>query len=124
MELAPHTERNPVRGQPLTVSADDAFDPIELYAWYLGMAINWRGRGLFLKYYLSFPVKYPSEVKQRILASFRRGLQRSGWSARSRPTSATSSTDRRRGGRLRRGHVAVERHGGALAFPVGDAADS
>ena len=77
MELAPHTERNPVRGQPLTVSPDDAFDPIELYAWYLGMAINWRERGLFLKYYLSFPVKYPSEVKQRILASFRRGLQRS-----------------------------------------------
>ena len=77
MELAPHTERNPVRGQPLAVSADDPFDPIELYAWYLGMAINWRGRGLFLKYYLSFPVKYPREIKERILASFRRGLQRS-----------------------------------------------
>lgn len=77
MELAPHTERNPVRGQPLAVSAEDAFDPIELYAWYLGMAINWRGRGLFLKYYLSFPVKYPTEVKASILASFRRGLQRS-----------------------------------------------
>lgn len=77
MELAPHTERNPVRGQPLAVSEDDPFDPIELYAWYLGMAINWRGRGLFLKYYLSFPVKYPREVKERVLASFRRGLQRS-----------------------------------------------
>ena len=77
MELAPHTERNPVRGQPLAVSQDDPFDPIELYAWYLGMAINWRGRGLFLKYYLSFPVKYPREVKERVLASFRRGLQRS-----------------------------------------------
>ena len=77
MELAPHTERNPVRGQPLAVSKDDPFDPIELYAWYLGMAINWRGRGLFLKYYLSFPVKYPREVKERVLASFRRGLQRS-----------------------------------------------
>ena len=73
MELAPHTERNPVRGQPLAVSEDDPFDPIELYAWYLGMAINWRGRGLFLKYYLSFPVKYPREVKERVLASFRRG---------------------------------------------------
>ena len=77
MELAPHTERNPVRGQPLAVSAGDPFDPIELYAWYLGMAINWRGRGLFLKYYLSFPIKYPREIKERILASFRRGLQRS-----------------------------------------------
>ena len=77
MELPPHTERNPVRGQPLAVSAGDPFDPIELYAWYLGMAINWRGRGLFLKYYLSFPIKYPREIKERILASFRRGLQRS-----------------------------------------------
>lgn len=77
MELAPHTERNPVRGQPLAVSEDDPFDPIELYAWYLGMAINWRGRGLFLKYYMSFPVKYPRDVKERVLASFRRGLQRS-----------------------------------------------
>jgi len=77
IELAEHTERNPVRGQPLAVGSDIPFDPIELYAWYLGMAINWRGRGLFLKYYLSFPVKYPIEVKNRILASFRRGLQRS-----------------------------------------------
>ena len=76
-ELPPHTERNPVRGQPLTVSASTPFDPIELYAWYLGMAINWRGRGLFLKYYLSFPVKYERKVKDCILASFRCGLQRS-----------------------------------------------
>lgn len=77
VELPAHTERNPVRGQPLAVSSADPFDPVELYAWYLGMAINWRGRGLFLKYYLSFPVKYERGVKERILASFRRGLQRS-----------------------------------------------
>jgi hypothetical protein len=77
LELAPHAEHNPVRGQSLSVSADYPFDPIELYAWYLGMTINWRGRGIFLKYYMSFPVKYPRHVKERILASFRRGLQRS-----------------------------------------------
>lgn len=77
LELQQHTERNPVRGQPLQVSSTDPFDPVELFAWYLGMAINWRGRGLFLKYYLSFPVKYERAVKERILASFRRGLQRS-----------------------------------------------
>ncbi|WP_188630737.1 hypothetical protein [Oceanisphaera marina] len=77
MELLPHTERNPVRGQALEVNETDPFDPVELYAWYLGMTINWRERGIFLKYYLSFPVKYPMEVKDRILASFRRGLQRS-----------------------------------------------
>lgn len=77
IELPAHSERNPVRGQPLKINQNDPFDPIELYAWYLGMAINHRERGLFLKYYLSFPVKYPREVKERILASFRRGLQRS-----------------------------------------------
>ena len=77
IELEPHSERNPVRGQPLNVSEEDPLDPVELYAWYLGMAINWRERGIFLKYYLSFPVKYPLEVRNRILASFRRGLQRS-----------------------------------------------
>jgi hypothetical protein len=76
-ELAPLAARNPVRGAPLEVGPDDSFDPIELYAWYLGMHINWRGRGIFLRYYMSFPVAYPEDVRDRILASFRRGLQRS-----------------------------------------------
>ena len=77
VELPLHTERTLVRGQALQVGADDPFDPIELYAWYLGMAINTRTQGLYLKYYLSFPARYPREVKQRIRASFSRGLQRS-----------------------------------------------
>lgn len=70
-------KRDPVKGQPLTVNAEYAFDPIELYAWFLGMTINWRGRGIFLKYYMTFPVKYSSDIKAKILSSFRRGLQRS-----------------------------------------------
>lgn len=76
-QLAALTLRNPVKGQPLQVSAQDPFDPIELYAWFLGLTINWRRRGIFLRYYMSFPVDYPREVKEKILASFRRGLQRS-----------------------------------------------
>lgn len=76
-ELAPLTLNNPVRGTPLTVNGDYPFDPLELYAWFLGLNINWRGRGIFLKYYMTFPVAYPKEVKEKILASFRRGLQRS-----------------------------------------------
>lgn len=76
-ELARLTPRNPAKGQPLTVSDQDPFDPVELYAWFLGMNINWRGRGLFLKHYMSFPVDYPQVIKNNILASFRRGLQRS-----------------------------------------------
>lgn len=76
-ELAALSLRVPVKGQPLTVSSDDPFDPIELYAWFLGLTINWRGRGIFLRYYMTFPVAYPREVKDKILASFQRGLQRS-----------------------------------------------
>ena len=75
--VPPLSERWPVRGQPLQVGADDPFDPIEYFAFQLGMAINWRNRGLHLKYYLSFPAKYERAVKNRILASFARGLQRS-----------------------------------------------
>lgn len=77
IELPPLTERNPVRGEPMAVDTDAPFDPIELYAWFLGMAINWRGRGLHHKYHLTFPIKYEREVKDKILSSFRRGLQRS-----------------------------------------------
>ena len=76
-ELAPLVARNPVRGAPLVVRSDDPFDPIELYAWFLGMNVNWRGRGIFLRYYMTFPVAYSSDVRAKILASFRRGLQRS-----------------------------------------------
>src|SRR5690606_29199636 len=71
------SKRDVVKGKPLAVSQDDPLDPIELYAWYLCMAINWRGRGLFLRYYMTFPVAYTRDLKETILMSFRRGLQRS-----------------------------------------------
>ncbi|MGR6780342.1 hypothetical protein ACU5B6_12150 [Moritella viscosa] len=71
------TLRQPIKGQTLSVSDRDEFDPIELYAWFLGLNINWRQRGLFLKYYMTFPVDYAKQTKNKILASFRRGLQRS-----------------------------------------------
>lgn len=76
-ELPLLTERFPAKNQPLTVSPADPFDPIELYAYFLGLSVNWRQRGLFLKYYMSFPVDYPIAVKNRVRASFSRGLQRS-----------------------------------------------
>ena len=76
-ELAPLSLRAPVRGAPLEVDEDDDFDPVELYAWHLGMIINWRKRGIYLRYYMTFPVAYPRDVKDKILASFKRGLQRS-----------------------------------------------
>lgn len=69
--------RDLVKGEPLTVSAEDAFDPIELYAYYLGLFINNRHSGIYLNYYMTFPVGYEKEVRQTILASFKRGLLRS-----------------------------------------------
>jgi hypothetical protein len=76
--VQPLTEYNPVKGQAIQINQNyPELDPIELYAWFLGMNINWRGRGIFLDYYMTFPVAYPSEVKDKILASFRRGLMRS-----------------------------------------------
>lgn len=77
LELPNLTLRQSIKGEKLQVSENDPFDPVELYAWYLGIMINWRGRGIFLKYFMSFPVAYPQEVKDKIRSSFQRGLQRS-----------------------------------------------
>jgi len=53
------------------------FDPIEIYAYYLGLYINNMRNGIFLEYYLSFPVTYEKSVQNRIINSFERGLKKS-----------------------------------------------
>lgn len=53
------------------------FDPIELYAYYIGLYINNMRNGIFLDYYLSFPVTFEKAVRERITASFERGLIKS-----------------------------------------------
>ena len=77
LEICPVNTPAPVQGQRLRTSQNDPFDPIELYAYYLGLFINHRSNGLFLEYYMTFPVTYPKNVKIRILSSFARGLMRS-----------------------------------------------
>ncbi len=52
-------------------------DPIELYAYYLGLYINNMRNGIFLTYYLSFPVTYEIAVREQIIESFKRGIQKS-----------------------------------------------
>lgn len=66
IELKPYT----------TLKAGD-FDPIEIYAYYLGLYINNMQRGICLKYYLSFPVNYALDIRNRILESFERGIRKS-----------------------------------------------
>lgn len=70
-------------GQDLTLPMysqlkEGDFDPIEIYAYYIGLYINqiFSGR-IYLKYLLSFPVTYDLNIRQRILNSFRKGLAKS-----------------------------------------------
>jgi hypothetical protein len=53
------------------------FDPIELYAYYIGLYINNMHNDIYLNYLLSFPVTYETKVREKILKSFERGLKKS-----------------------------------------------
>ncbi len=53
------------------------FNPIEIYAYYIGHCINNMHNGVFLKYFLSYPVKYEKHQAEKIRESFERGLKKS-----------------------------------------------
>ena len=53
------------------------FDPIELYAYYLGLYINNMHHQIYLDYILSFPVNYRKDVREHIRQSFERGIKKS-----------------------------------------------
>ena len=57
--------------------SEGEFDPIEIYAYYLGLFINNMWNGIYMKYILSFPVTYKLEVRRKLLSSFSRGLKKS-----------------------------------------------
>lgn len=59
---------------------ENRIDPVEIYAFYLGLAVNnqYRHDGrIYHDYYLSFPVKFDRDVRRRIRSSFEKGLMRS-----------------------------------------------
>ena len=56
---------------------EDFLDPVELYAYYIGSYINTMKNGIYLEYYLSFPVTYKISVREKILDSFKRGIKKS-----------------------------------------------
>lgn len=60
----------------LDLTAED-INPIELYAYYLGLFINNMHTGIYLDYVLSFPETYSLEVKKAILNSFEKGIKKS-----------------------------------------------
>lgn len=52
-------------------------NPIEVYAYYIGLYINNMRNGIYLKYIMSFPVKYSKATKELIRKSFEKGLKKS-----------------------------------------------
>ncbi len=53
------------------------FNPIEIYAYYIGNCINNMHNGVFLKYFLSYPIKYEKHQAEKIRESFEKGLRKS-----------------------------------------------
>ncbi|WP_023604342.1 molecular chaperone DnaK [Aliivibrio logei] len=62
---------------PFLQLAEGDFNPIEIYAYYLGLYINNLNNGIFMDYILSFPVTYEMPIRDKIIESFRKGLMKS-----------------------------------------------
>lgn len=56
---------------------EDELNPLELYAYYLGLYINNMRNKIFIDYVVSFPVNYEKSVKEKIVESFKKGLMKS-----------------------------------------------
>lgn len=59
------------------IGAHDPFDPIELFAYYAGLTVNQRARGLHTRYVVTMPAGWTDERRQSVLVAFRRGFFRS-----------------------------------------------
>ncbi|MFP6227522.1 hypothetical protein ACLGCB_01135 [Helicobacter pylori] len=53
------------------------FNPIEIYAYCIGRCVNNMHNGVFLKYFLSYPIKYEKHQAEKIRESFEKGLKKS-----------------------------------------------
>lgn len=64
---------------PFAELAEDEINPLEIYAYYLGLFINnmQQERHIFLNYILSFPVTYERPIREKMRRSFERGLMKS-----------------------------------------------
>ena len=58
---------------------ENDFDPLEIYAYYLGIYINnmSKTKRIFFNYLLSFPISYEVEIRERLRRSFEAGLKKS-----------------------------------------------
>lgn len=63
--------------KPFAECEQGDFNPLELYAYYLGLYINNMRNGIYLDYRLSFPVSFPMDIREKMLTSFKNGLKKS-----------------------------------------------
>jgi len=56
---------------------ENSINPIEIYAYYLGLYINNQHNGIYMNYILSFPVTYEIEIRDKIVESFKKGITKS-----------------------------------------------
>ena len=54
-----------------------SLNPLEVYAYYIGMCINNMRNGIYMNYLMSFPVGYSKEAKEFIRHSFELGIKKS-----------------------------------------------
>ncbi len=59
------------------IGAHDPFDPIELYAYQIGLHVNHRLRGITNKYLICMPTGWSPERRRSVLVAMRRGIFRS-----------------------------------------------
>lgn len=64
---------------PFEELVEDEINPLEIYAYYLGLYINnmQQENHIFLNYILSFPVTYEKAVRDKMRRCFERGLKKS-----------------------------------------------
>jgi len=59
------------------IGAHDPFDPIELYAYQIGLHLNQRQRGIANRYLVCMPTGWTPERRRSVLVAIRRGLFKS-----------------------------------------------
>ena len=62
---------------PPYLELEGEFDPVAIYAYYLGLFINNMRNGIYMNYILSFPAMYSKAARDKMLESFRTGLKKS-----------------------------------------------
>lgn len=62
---------------PFSEIGENEFNPIEIYAYYIGLYINNMYNGIYLDYIMSFPVTYETAIRNKIKECFEKGIKRS-----------------------------------------------